>query len=109
VRKLHDFYLQGMASASVLLGQSKTANRDIHCVKMASTVTDAQPSWLQLPDLVMTRLVTELLDSLAVKTMRLVSKEWRTSVDRNVLALKPRAIAGDGEVVRAFFQVYCIR
>jgi hypothetical protein len=65
---------------------------------MASTVPDAQLSWLQLPDLVMTHLLTEQLDSLAVKTMRLVAKEWRCSVDRNVLTLKPRAMAGDGEV-----------
>lgn len=60
--------------------------------------------WLELPDLVMRLLVTEQLDPLAVKTMRLVSRGWRSSVDSNLLALKPRAILEDGLVSDMLFR-----
>ena len=100
MRKLQNFDFPWSALTISFLLQTPIISVQMPEV-MTSNVVNAQLSWLQLPDLVMTRLVTEHLDSLAVKTMRLVSKEWRVLVDRNVQALKPRAIAGDGEVATA--------
>lgn len=41
----------------------------------------------------MASLVNGFLDSVAVKTMRLVSKQWRSLVDVNIATLKPRTIS----------------
>ena len=61
-----------------------------------------------LPDVFLDVLINHYLSSVEAKTLRLVSKKYRSIVDRSISSLKPRAFTKSQVMLSAIFTRPCL-